>query len=86
VGGERLAAIVPRRRMCLCRLFHAYVTLCLRACSVIAIIKDVPDVGGDREYQIKTLSVRLGAHTVFPQPHPANPLPTFHTHRRTLCP
>ena len=32
--------------------------------SVIALIKDVPDVGGDRYFEIKTLSVRLGAPAV----------------------
>ena len=37
-------------------------TLCCG--SVIAVVKDVPDVGGDRRYEIKTLSVRLGARTM----------------------
>eukprot|EP00802_Teleaulax_amphioxeia_P008868 Tamp_08879.p1 GENE.Tamp_08879~~Tamp_08879.p1 ORF type:complete len:530 (-),score=73.40 Tamp_08879:672-2027(-) len=31
---------------------------------VIALVKDVPDVGGDRSFAIKTLSVRLGAPAV----------------------
>ena len=31
---------------------------------MIALVKDVPDVGGDRSFAIKTLSVRLGAPAV----------------------
>ncbi|EKX49196.1 hypothetical protein GUITHDRAFT_52966, partial [Guillardia theta CCMP2712] len=31
---------------------------------VIALMKDVPDVSGDREFQVKTLSVRFGSRTV----------------------
>ena len=46
---------------------------------MIAVIKDVPDVGGDRVYEIKTLSVRLGAATVCPAcPHSLPPSPTLH--------
>eukprot|EP00934_Nitzschia_sp_Nitz4_P000812 Nitzschia sp. Nitz4//scaffold4_size323378//38693//40139//NITZ4_000621-RA/size323378-snap-gene-0.401-mRNA-1//1//CDS//3329553282//812//frame0 len=32
--------------------------------TVIAIAKDIPDIKGDREHDIKTLAVRLGAHRV----------------------
>ncbi len=31
----------------------------------IAIFKDIPDIEGDRRYQISTLTLRLGARTVF---------------------
>ncbi|MBX2864026.1 MAG: UbiA family prenyltransferase, partial [Leptolyngbyaceae cyanobacterium MAG.088] len=31
----------------------------------IAIFKDIPDLEGDRRYQIRTLTVRLGARFVF---------------------
>jgi homogentisate phytyltransferase / homogentisate geranylgeranyltransferase len=31
----------------------------------IAIFKDIPDIAGDRQYQIKTLTIRLGSQTVF---------------------
>jgi homogentisate phytyltransferase / homogentisate geranylgeranyltransferase len=31
----------------------------------IAIFKDIPDIEGDRRYQISTLTLRLGASTVF---------------------
>jgi len=53
VGG----ALFPPRA-CLAALFFG-----LFGC-VIAVVKDVPDVGGDRKFEIKTLSVRLGAATV----------------------
>lgn len=32
---------------------------------VIALMKDIPDVGGDRLYGIRTFSVRVGARTIF---------------------
>lgn len=31
----------------------------------IALFKDIPDIEGDRQYQIRTLSLRLGGKTVF---------------------
>lgn len=31
----------------------------------IAIFKDIPDIEGDRQYQIRTLTLRLGGKTVF---------------------
>lgn len=31
----------------------------------IAILKDIPDIDGDRQYQITTFTIRLGAQTVF---------------------
>ncbi|MEO0867349.1 MAG: homogentisate phytyltransferase [Cyanobacteria bacterium J06642_11] len=31
----------------------------------IALFKDIPDLEGDRQFQVRTLTVRLGTHTVF---------------------
>ena len=33
--------------------------------SVIAIFKDIPDIEGDKKYNIKTFSVRLGQQKIF---------------------
>ena len=38
-----------------------FVTFMFGFCLVIAIMKDVPDIEGDRKHQISTLVVRLGA-------------------------
>jgi len=78
-----LYLLMRLRVMCVCIVVHvrACAHVCVRTCafacacvrvhnSVIAVVKDVPDVGGDRKFEIKTLSVRLGAVTVSsPPPH-----------------
>jgi len=68
-----LHLLMRLRVMCVCIVAHvracAFACACVRVHdSVIAVVKDVPDVGGDRKFEIKTLSVRLGAVTVSSPP------------------
>lgn len=44
-----------------CRFITCFVTV---FATVIAITKDLPDVEGDRKYNIDTLATRLGVRTI----------------------
>ena len=46
---------------CCCRFVTCFVTV---FATVIAITKDLPDVEGDRKYNIDTLATRLGVRTI----------------------
>ena len=45
----------------ICRFVTCFVTV---FATVIAITKDLPDVEGDRKYNIDTLATRLGVRTI----------------------
>lgn len=45
----------------LCRFVTCFVTV---FATVIAITKDLPDIEGDRKYNIDTLATRLGVRTI----------------------
>ena len=54
-----------------CRFVTCFVTV---FATVIAITKDLPDIEGDRKYNIDTLATRLGVRTIaFAGKHPSLP-------------
>ena len=56
---------VRRRRRASTRAVWALIAVTVPFSFAIAILKDMPDVEGDRRYAIATFSVRLGARPVF---------------------